>query len=165
NPAAGASSIASIFPQVHPDILSLVLRHELRAEDLYKLDFRFRAEQESDLPLTVRNGLLRYAGTEVGTRYKTPDSIIHPFLNYITIISSLVIPAGNGLVVIAALNEYLHQLLRHSWEYEWPAVVAYHMAFWAYRCHEMRAGDYSRWAIVDQHLHSVHLLNHIKRSH
>ncbi len=78
NPAAGAyPSIASLFPHVHQDTLHSVIRHELRAEDLYKLDFRFR-EQSLDLPLTVCDGQIRYAGTDIAARYKSPESLITP---------------------------------------------------------------------------------------
>ncbi|KLO04128.1 hypothetical protein SCHPADRAFT_791866, partial [Schizopora paradoxa] len=158
-------SIASLFPHVPQDILFSVLRHELRAEDLYKLDFRFR-EQPLDMALTVnKDGQLRYAGPDVGTRYRTAESLTTPFINYTTILTIHSISTGSGATVIAALHEYLHQLNRNIAEYDWQAVVAYHMAFWSFRCYEMRQGHYSGWAMVDQQLHAKFLMHRVKRSH
>ena len=57
---------------------------------------------------------------------------------------------------------YSSHLVKIATQYEWPAVLRYHLAFYARRCKEMRVGEYAGWGKVEVDLMEQFLVPHQK---
>lgn len=157
NPAAGASpSLLAQFPEVEEAVIVMVINHTLKPSDLYKLDAKYRDKADRGT-LEFENGLVRVR-TDTSTRdYPTPQSIEAPLTVYIRILIAHAVPTGQVAEVATATLTYLESFLKLRNDYEWSAVLQYHMSFFARRRREMVQGDYSGWKQVDQQLQGDHL--------
>ncbi|KAJ3779732.1 hypothetical protein GGU10DRAFT_337764 [Lentinula aff. detonsa] len=142
NTAAGASSsLLSLFPEVEAASITAIITHNFRASDLYKLDSRYRDKTERQI-LSLKGETLELTTNDSAYRdYKSLNAIAIPLSTYFSILVSHAETSGK----IAS-------------EYEWSAVIAYHMAFFNKRRREMQEGDYSGWGKVDMELRSGHRL-------
>ncbi|GLB42544.1 hypothetical protein LshimejAT787_1105590 [Lyophyllum shimeji] len=162
NPAAGASpppTLLSLFPEVEAATITSIIRHEFRGSDLYKLDSRYRDKTERQV-LSLNGGTLKLSSNDTALReYKTPNSILIPLQTYFNILvqHAHAHHFGRAADVAFGFFRYSAHLTQVASEYEWHAVVPYHMAFFAKRRREMIDGDYSGWGRVDMELRGEHL--------
>ncbi|KZP14064.1 hypothetical protein FIBSPDRAFT_708092, partial [Athelia psychrophila] len=142
-------SLVSKFPEVEAATISAVILHDLRANELYKLDSRYRDKSEKQI-LSFNGTSLEVASGDPATKeYKTLNSIIVPLSVYFAI---LLAHAGNSVSAQLASTLGMHffwynaHLAKIASEYEWPAVLAYHMAYFNKRRREMADGIYDGWS-------------------
>ncbi|KAF9005387.1 hypothetical protein BDZ89DRAFT_1080041 [Hymenopellis radicata] len=162
NPAAGTSpspSLLSCFPEVEAAVITAIITHEFRASDLYKLDSRYRDKSERrTVEFNGSTGTLELTGEDSSLKeFKTLNSIIVPLSTYFSILLLHAQQAPNCARLGAALFTYNAHLVKMASEYEWHAVVAYHMAFFSRHRREMMEGDYSGWPRADIELRADHL--------
>ncbi|EPT02899.1 hypothetical protein FOMPIDRAFT_1029190 [Fomitopsis schrenkii] len=126
-------SLLDQFPSVKAGVLLDIARHDFEPSDLYKLDSKYRDKAErSVLDLSV----------------------------YFRILTAFASSSGNPLFschVATSTMEYLCQLQKFHEEYQWSAVLSYHMEFHHRRLREMTRGDYSKWGMIDASLQVQHL--------
>lgn len=160
NSTTGVSvSLLSSFPEVEAATLTAVIQHELRGSEIYKLDSRYRDK--------VYQKTLNFNGTnlELTTNdsaakdYKSLNSIMIPLSTYFSILILHSHNTGQSHKIGNWFFSYNAHLLHLASEYEWSAVLAYHMSFFAKRRREMAQGDYSGWSRMDYDLHGEHLLD------
>ncbi|KAJ3759705.1 hypothetical protein FB446DRAFT_626399, partial [Lentinula raphanica] len=158
NTAAGASSsLLSLFPEVEAATITAIITHDFRASDLYKLDSRYRDKTERQI-LSLKGETLELTTNDSAYReYKSLNSIAVPLSAYFSILVCHAEAAGKVSRISTDFLKYNAHLIRISSEYEWTAVVAYHMAFFNKRRREMQEGDYSGWGKVDMDLRGEHL--------
>ncbi|GLB36092.1 hypothetical protein LshimejAT787_0303800 [Lyophyllum shimeji] len=146
NPAAGASpppTLLSLFPEVEAATITSIIQHEFRGSDLYKLDSRYRDKTERQV-LSLHGGTLELTSDDKALKeYKTPNSILVPLHTYFNILVQHAHHSRRSADVSFGFFRYCTHLTQVASEYEWHAVVPYHMAFFAKRRREMIDGDYS----------------------
>jgi hypothetical protein len=159
NPAAGESiSVASHFPSVEAGTLDSILRHDFKPLDLHKLDTRLdRIKRETNVTVMDGSTMVSLRGDSSLKDYPNAASVTIPLLTYFGVLQ-LSVGAAESMRLAFYFNRYLSLLLRFAAEYEWPAVLAYHMDFHMHRRPEMRQGTYVSWSLVDQELLSQHLV-------
>lgn len=163
NPAAGESansidSLCDLFPEIEDGVLRLVATHQLPAGDLYKLDDRY-TNRPARSALELDGNTLKIKG-DVGTKDYPTYSYVHQPLSTYFIILLRSVPDKYVKIVGTATVRYLAQLQKLNDEYEWPAVLRYHMAFFQRRRREMLRGDYGHWGVRDGELFDEHLAGH-----
>jgi len=142
------------------------VRHTLPAPDLYKLDSRRIFESQwsfvdqalEDSALSLR---LPDAAHDI---YETLDSLVVPLNAYFSILTLHGLAAGENAMLPCYFFAYTSQLAKISAQYEWQAVLTYHLAFFTRRCKEMRSGDYSGWGKINVDLMEDFLVPHQKNS-
>lgn len=133
------AAIRALFPALDVTVIYAILYHDLRATDLYKLCPR-RASDE------MRNiDALDYI-----RRYPNVQSIVGPLLIYSEILTIHNLEIGRGLGALHGIHRYIRQLLCFAEEFEWAAVLEYHVNFWSSRSAEMQRGVFDGWAEVDE---------------
>ncbi|KAJ3995792.1 hypothetical protein F5050DRAFT_1712637 [Lentinula boryana] len=88
--------------------------------------------------------------------YKSLNAIAIPLSTYFSILVSHAETSGKVSRICMDFFKYNAHLIKIASEYEWSAVIAYHMAFFNKRCREMQEGNYSGWGKVDIELRSEH---------
>lgn len=157
NQAAGASSnLLMSFPEVDEAVIIAVISHQFRGSDLYKLDSKYR-DKADRATLEIENGAVRVKTDSSVKDYPTPSSVELPLLVYFRIIIAHCAPSGDAATITLYVLSYIESFLRIRTEYEWSAVLGYHMAFFRRRRREMAHGDYSGWRKTDPELHTDHL--------
>lgn len=156
NPAAAESpALADLFPEVEAGTLAQVASHSLPASDLYKLDARCRDKSDRST-LELDGTSLRIKG-EAGVKdYLYPSFIHQPLTTYFSILINTV-PRKSCASVATATTLHMGQFLKLVEDYEWPAVLKYHMAFFQHRRREILKGEYWRWGAKDINLAEEHL--------
>lgn len=166
NPAAGASvSLLSLFPQVEAATITAIIQHELRPHDIYKLDSRFR-DKADDRVLSVADGLIRLGSDESSAmkHYKAFTALLCPLTTYFDVLIQHAGATGQAATIAHVTSCYTAQLARFAAEYEWAAVLAYHMEFHTLRRREMTLGSYDGWRLIDQELLSRHLVGRSRKT-
>lgn len=159
-PAAGASippSLRSLFPDIESACITAVITHELKASDIYKLDPRLK-DSESSFILT---GAGLQLNDSKHKSYKNVNSIVFPLHTYFAILLKH-IPASSGRGIAAYFFWYLTHIETLATEYEWAAVLEYHILFFNRRRTEMQNGFYAAWSSPDLTLLSTHVYPHRK---
>ncbi|KAJ3793251.1 hypothetical protein GGU11DRAFT_692146 [Lentinula aff. detonsa] len=158
NTAAGASSsLLSLFPEVEAASITAIITHDFRASDLYKLDSRYRDKTERQI-LSLKGETLELTTNDSAYRdYKSLNAIAISLSTYFSILVSHAETSGKVSRICMDFFKYNAHLIKIASEYEWSAVIAYHMAFFNKRRREMQEGDYSGWGKVDMELRSEHL--------
>lgn len=156
-PVAGASlppppSLRSLFPDIESACITSVITHELKASDIYKLDPRLK-DSESSFILT---GAGLQLNDSKHKSYKNLNSIIFPLHTYFGILLEY-IPAISSHGLASYFLWYLTHVEKLATEYEWAAVLEYHMLFFNRRRNEMITGHYTAWASPDLTLLSTHV--------
>lgn len=138
-------SLLFLFPEVEQALLLAVIDHQLAAKDLYKLDSQFR--DKSDGPGDSTN--------EATTReYKTLNSLLVPLFKYFQILA-----AHTGQIEhVLKFFTYSEHLLRFHADYEWPAILAYHSAYFNKRRRDMSQQNFRSWGSNDTDLFFEHLI-------
>ncbi|KAJ3793701.1 hypothetical protein GGU11DRAFT_691260 [Lentinula aff. detonsa] len=159
NTAAGASSLLSLFPEVEAATITSIINHKFRASDLYKLDSRYRDKTERQI-LSLKGETLELTTNDAAYReYKSLNAIAVPLSTYFSILLTHAEAAGKVSLIASHFFKYNAHLIKITSEYEWSAVVGYHMAFFNKRRREMQNGDYFGWGKVDMELRGEHLYN------
>ncbi|PBK86734.1 hypothetical protein ARMGADRAFT_864100, partial [Armillaria gallica] len=155
-------SLFSLFPKVKAATITSIIQHDLCALDIYKLDtwHRDKAEQKT---LELNDTKLELSNNDAALKkYKTLNSIIDPLSTYFSILIMHAQASRKSALLAVQVLRYNAHLSRIASEYEWHAVVAYHMAFFTKRCREMIDGEYGSWGRIDLELHGEHLYPHWK---
>lgn len=132
--------------------------HEFHPIDLCKLDshFRNKADVERLESATPCVGGLK--------EYPSLHSLLIPLSTYFAVLQAFSASAGDAhatfLIGLSAARYTAHLLDLHQ-NYEWTAVVQYHMQFHLHCRQEMLNGSYSGWAQPDQLLMSQYLFGHM----
>ncbi|KAF8073534.1 hypothetical protein FPV67DRAFT_1376490, partial [Lyophyllum atratum] len=149
-------SLQSLFPTIDPAVLNAITNHTLQPWDLRNLDPRCVVPaQHSHLPLL-------FAGTQVFLRpinksehYTSLDTILVPLQNYFRVL----VAHSQSATIASSFLQYNAHISALADRYPWPAVRAYHMAFFKRRCFEMSMrGDYTGWGHGDAEPFDEHLL-------
>ncbi|EPS92742.1 hypothetical protein FOMPIDRAFT_1106331, partial [Fomitopsis schrenkii] len=152
-------SLLDVFPKIKASVLLEIARHEFEPSDLYKLDLKFRDKAErSVLDLTGDSITLRKTSTK---DYPSYNSLVPPLTVYFSILSAFVASSNNISLlfeVTRATMMYLHRLELFREEYQWSAVLAYHMDFHHLRLREMAHGDFTGWGRIDSELKAEYLV-------
>ncbi|KAJ3710537.1 hypothetical protein C8R42DRAFT_544841, partial [Lentinula raphanica] len=155
--AGASSSLLSLFPEVEVATITAIITHDFRASNLYKLDSRYRDKTERQV-LSLKGETLELTTNDSSYReYKSLNAIAVPLSTYFSILVCHAEASGKVSRISLDFFKYNAHLIRISSEYEWPAVIAYHMAFFNKRRREMQEGDYSGWGKVDMELRGEHL--------
>lgn len=128
--------------------------------DLFKLDPKCRDKDRGYLDFS--NGTLQFRTDPSVKDYPTLLSLHVPLAMYFRVLIVHSAATGKTVEVALAMVSYLSSLVKLSYEFEWPAVLAYHMAFFSRRRWEMQTGVYSGWQKVDAELYAEHLISHRK---
>ncbi|KAJ7196065.1 hypothetical protein GGX14DRAFT_299285, partial [Mycena pura] len=159
-PAAGASlspSLRSLFPDTESACITAVITHELKASDIYKLDPRLK-DSESSFILT---GTGLQLNDSKHKSYKNLNSIVFPLHTYFAILLEH-IPASSAHGIASYFLWYLTHIETLATEYDWAAVLEYHILFFNRRRTEMQSGHYTAWSSPDLTLLSTHVYPHRK---
>lgn len=158
NPAAGTPNpLFTVFPEVEATTITSVIQHELRCSDLYKLDPRYRDKAEW-MTLELDDTTHELSDDDASFKeYKRLSSIIVPLSTYFSILVAHCQPTTTSALLAIQLFRYIAHLTKIASEYEWHAVVSYHIAFLARRQREMIDGDYGGWGHIDLELRGEHL--------
>ncbi|KAL0567968.1 hypothetical protein V5O48_014025 [Marasmius crinis-equi] len=151
--ASPSQSLLSSFPEVEAATIASIINHKLEAHDLYKLDSKSHDKTEDQI-LSLRGGSLTNSASK---EYKSLSSVAVPLSTYFSIILAHAETTGRVSNMAIDFFRYNSHLVRIAGEYEWAAVVAYHMAFFGKRRREMQLGDYSGWGRIDVELQGEHL--------
>ena len=140
-PSSFITSITNEFPAIKPTVLLSICTHTFDPDDLYTLDPQYSRR--------VSEG-----------GYPTFSALFQPLGQYFQVLISFASTSGNaGITCIVAnsTTQYLVNLVKFEELYQWPAVLAYHMAFHRKRVCEMMTGQYGGWADIDGGLHAKYL--------
>lgn len=163
NPVAGtSSSLLSQFPEVEAATIAAIIQHEFKGSDLYKLDSRYRDKAERGV-LELENGSLQFKTEPTVKDYPNVNSVLQPLTVYFSILIAHSVATGKTADLAVAVLAYVSSLTKLATEFEWHAVLAYHMAFFARRRRDMLQGVYGGWALVDHALHGEYLLSYRKQ--
>ncbi|KAI9064882.1 hypothetical protein FKP32DRAFT_1569147 [Trametes sanguinea] len=157
-PPSSGMSLLDLFPSVKASVLLDISRHDFEPSDLYKLDSKFRDKStRSVLDFNGKTFTLRDPSTK---DYPTFHSLHTPLLTYFDILVAFASSSGDASAtyhVSRGAFQYLTQLAQFYDDYQWGAVLSYHMEFHHKRRREMVRGDYSGWAQIDPLLQAQHL--------
>lgn len=136
------SWMTEMFPTIQPPaLISQIVKNEFRAMDLARLNPRSKRGQ--------------FAGGCSPRDYPTLQSLLVPLTIYFRVLQAWIAVSGDAeatrVVGEAALRYNMH-ILDLQGQYQWPAVVRYHMHFHERRRVDMERGDYSKWAVGDREL-------------
>lgn len=150
-PTKNMRDLLYLFPHVEDETMASIIRHDLPAADLYKLDSRRILESQWDLVDTsLDDSAESIRSTSAATDiYQNLDSLVVPLNAYFSVLSFHGLANGQPTMLPCFFFRYSSHLVKIAAQYEWPAVVLYHFAFHARRCKEMRVGDYSGWGKMD----------------
>lgn len=155
-------NLSSVFNHVDQDTLNALLRHELPAAELYKLDSR-RIQEAQWHFVDFEDSKVSFRGVPSAREiYRTLDSLLIPLNTYFSILSIHALNEGHPATVPHYFFRYSSHLVKIASQYEWSAVLLYHFAFFARRCNEMLNGDYAGWAKTEVDLMEELLLPHRK---
>lgn len=152
-------SIPNLFPTIETSTLLEIARHDFRPIDLCKLDSRFRnkADVERMESAAPRAGALK--------EYQSLHSLLIPLQRYFRVLQAFAMSANDAqatFVIGNAAGEYMAHIMELHQNYDWNAVIQYHMQFHLYRRQEMRDGSYAGWALPDSLLIAQYLTGHAR---
>ena len=95
--------------------------------------------------------------------YKTLDALLVPLNIYFSILCvHAMAHLGQPPTLPVHFFRYSSHLVKVAAQYEWPAVLLYHFAFFARRSGEMLHGNYAGWDKIDVDLMEEVLVQHRK---
>jgi hypothetical protein len=158
---APGASLLDLFPNVEASVLLEIASHEFKPSDLYKLDSKYRDKGDRSEFVLGDGQTLKVKAD--GTRdYGSYNALQAPLSLYFSILASFAGCGGGDAAATALIARagftYLRNLYKMSQDYEWPAVLSYHMEFHWRRRHEMTNGDYSQWGRTDPELQADYLV-------
>ncbi|KAF8224100.1 hypothetical protein L208DRAFT_1313360 [Tricholoma matsutake] len=140
-------SLSSLFPAIETSMLLEIAWHEFHMINLCKLDshFRNKVDVEHLESTTSHVGALK--------EYPSLHSLLVPLSTYFAVLQAFSASAVNAhttFLIGHSVARYMAHLLDLHQNYEWMAVVQYHMQFHLHHRKEMLNGSYSGWAQPDQ---------------
>lgn len=107
-----------------------ISRHDFEPSDLYKLDSKYRDKaSRSVLDFNGRTFSLRDPSAK---EYPSFHALFAPLMTYFNILAAFAATSGNSAAVYQASSGgslYMTQLEQFTDDYQWSAVLAYHMEF------------------------------------
>lgn len=152
-------SLLDLFPSVKAGVLLDIARHDFEPSDLYKLDSKYRDKAERSV-LDLSGSTLTVRSTTTKD-YPSFHSLFLPLTVYFRILTAFAASSSNGSFtyqVSTGAMEYLSQLEVFHEDYQWSAVLSYHMEFHHHRLREMARGEYAGWSTIDATLQVKHLV-------
>jgi hypothetical protein len=151
-------SICSLFPNVKAACITSVINHSFCTSNLYKLDSQYHNKETS---FSFNGSTHEFEVSNCATKdYKSLNSIILPLNAYFAILSAHI---PNQQMIPLVFFQYLSHLQKITSDYEWAAVLKYHILFFNCCWMEMlELGDYSQWADADTGLMSEYVYSHKK---
>ncbi|KAF7378022.1 Integrase/recombinase xerD [Mycena sanguinolenta] len=156
SPAGASPSLRALFPDIEPACITAVITHDLKATDLYKLDIRVR---DAEPTLQFNSSGVMELNVSRHKMYKNLSTVKVPLNVYFGILSSHFSARTNATAYFWRYATHLDLLAA---EFEWAAVLEYHILFFNRRRTEMLAGSYEGWGQPDSHLLSIHVHPHRK---
>ncbi|OJT03744.1 hypothetical protein TRAPUB_5566 [Trametes pubescens] len=164
-PSQDLQSIASLFPHVDVDLIAAIVRHELPGAEIYKLDSRRILESTWNIvEVSMEDSTVSLRATPFAIEtYPTLDSLLVPLNAYFSVLCVEGLSHGQSALLPCHFFRYSSHLVKIAAQYEWKAVLAYHLASFARRSKEMRKGDYAGWGRVDMDLMEEFLVPNQKK--
>ncbi|KAJ7585843.1 hypothetical protein C8J56DRAFT_725049, partial [Mycena floridula] len=145
------------FPFVDSGLVLDITCHDFRPMDLAKLDSKLCSK--ADHSVGGVDALLSHSTS--AKDYPSLHSIVLSVNVYFSILVAYASTSGKAeimcLMSMGALA-YISQLTELHQEYEWSAVLQYHMDYHQLCRREMIQGDYSHWGSRDLDLMAHHLI-------
>ncbi|KAH9936964.1 hypothetical protein B0H21DRAFT_58781 [Amylocystis lapponica] len=150
-PGHDRHNIYYLFPHIDQDVIASILHHTLSAAELYKLDSRriFESQWNFVDPALEDSALALQVGDSAHDIYETLDSLVVPLNIYFSVLTLHGLANAQNAMLPCYFFAYTSQLVKIAAQYEWHAVLSYHLAFFARRCKEMRTGEYSGWGKIN----------------
>ncbi|KAJ7849927.1 hypothetical protein B0H13DRAFT_2360945 [Mycena leptocephala] len=145
----GGKSLPALFPSVESKIILDIVSHAFMPLDLPRLLSPLAARQDyvappSSAPASEHSLALKH--------FPSFHSLLRPLLKYFEVLAAFAASSGKPWEVFAitrSLSDYVSHLTELHQQYKWSAVVIYHVEFHNTRLWDMKAGDYSGWALPD----------------
>ncbi|EJF61252.1 hypothetical protein DICSQDRAFT_136805 [Dichomitus squalens LYAD-421 SS1] len=165
SPGQDLQSIASLFPHVDQDVIASIVGHEFSGAELYKLDSRRILESTWHLiEVNMDESTISLHSAPAATEtYPTLDSLLVPLNAYFSVLSVHELSGGQSPMLPYYFFRYSSHLVKIAAQYEWSAVLSYHLASFSRRCKEMRKGDFAGWGRVDMDLMEEFLVPNQKK--
>ncbi|THV03759.1 hypothetical protein K435DRAFT_609279, partial [Dendrothele bispora CBS 962.96] len=147
-------SLLDQFPSIPQGTLLDIARNEFLPVDLRKLNSHLR-------DITDETSGRTPTGSSLTKDYPTFASLHRPLCTYFAVLTSFAAGTSDGATVAAISRsafEYCNLLHSYAQEYDWSAVVRYHMAFHDIQRREMINGNYTGWGKPDLVLMGLHLV-------
>lgn len=148
-PSSNLLDVHFLFPYVDGKVLSSLIRHELSGTDIYKLDSRRILESEWDWVELEASTASEPSAPAASALYPTLDSLFVPLNAYFSILTLHGLRRGEPATLPLYFFRYNSHLVKLAEQYEWHAVLSYHLAFFNRRCKEMRGGEYEGWGKIE----------------
>lgn len=132
--------------------------------DIYKLDSRRILESEWDWIELEASTTSEPSATAASALYPTLDSLFVPLNAYFSILTLHGLKRGEPATLPLYFFRYNSHLVKLAEQYEWHAVLAYHLAFFGRRCKDMRAGEYGGWGKIEVDLMEELLVPHQRKT-
>ena len=158
-------SVTSLFPHVDQDVIASVVSHEFSGAELYKLDSRRILESTWHLiEVNMDESTISLHSAPAATEtYPTLDSLLVPLNAYFSVLCVHELSGGQSPMLPYHFFRYSSHLVKIAAQYEWAAVLSYHLASFSRRCKEMRQGDFAGWGRVDMDLMEEFLVPNQKK--
>jgi hypothetical protein len=152
-PAASVSSaLLSLFPTVEADIILAVIPHTFHVHELYKLNTHYcDCADKHFLSVTT-------SGEAIRLTHKSLPMLLVPLMMFISILGQHTAVTQSSATLHFHLLLYVTHLTRFAEEYEWAAVLKYHIEFHLRRRCEMLLGNFTGWSKIDCELMCIHLV-------
>jgi hypothetical protein len=161
-------SIDRMFHNVEPTLRLAIAKHEVKPEHIWKLDSQAKERAKTRSFEIEDNGVWTTKEKAASSKdYPNRRSLFDPLIRYFSMLQIFVAQSAgvnSAVQVIYATGEYMRQLENIAHKYEWDAVLRYHFEFHSVRLADMRAGDYSGWAVFDRNLGGQYLDGRTKAS-
>lgn len=161
---ATAPPLTSVFPDLHPEDLTSVISHTLRAENLYKLDTMKLHKHKDEYRVSAGGEVEVHPVNGCAEDYPHPYSVLIPLMRYFKILEYHSASLGRPGWVGYYFQCYLEKLTKDMFTYEWPAVRLYHLRFFNARLEDMKRGHYNGWQDRDATLAKQYLYKHARKS-
>ena len=155
NTPAWISRMKEYFSGIRPEVLVDVIKHQLKPEDIWKLEEEDFQQSNRDVhPQDDFESSILNQNCQVD--YCSMEKLIKPLLTYFRILQRAALISGNYIRAWHIASDsliYLEQLAAMNRRYEWNAVLGYHFAFHRFRILDMACDDnYRGWRLVDEEL-------------
>ncbi|KAF9266443.1 hypothetical protein L218DRAFT_858240 [Marasmius fiardii PR-910] len=159
-PVPEHKSLFNAFPRLEASIILDVTRHDIIPTDIHKLDSKLRRK-------AIDQGALSALTSRAGSTkdYPSLSALLYPLTIYFQILAHFAASSGHVDVIVCLFSgvlQYIMHLTDLNLRYEWDAVLAYHMAYHAERCHEMKQNIYTGWGKLDEQLSTEFLVGRVK---
>jgi hypothetical protein len=154
--------LSSLFPCIDKETFTAILNHELPAAELYKLDSRPIMASQWHLVDHDDSAVHFRSVPSACEIYRNLESLLVPLNTYFSILSVCGLSSGQPPTLPCHFFRYSSHLISLASQYEWPAVLLYHFAFFARRSNDMLQGRYIGWDKIEVDLMEELLAQHRK---